>query len=298
MSGRGHRSLIGSLPVRRALAAGVLLSGLLTVGATVPAVAAAGFTCGGTLNAPQPVPAGTLPSLTMPSGSVCLVVAPVTVSRGVRLGDGSALGVTTGTLTVMGGLTLGTGAAFGDEGNSQPINIYGPVHIGPDGAFFIGVETPGGPIVSRVVGPVTATGASAVQIHNTQIAGPVRLTGGGGTNAIVDSLVPRPNNFNDLEDNRISGPVSQVGYGGVWSGVIRNVIGGPFTFSNNAEPMPDEYDIGSNRIFGPATCNGNSPAPNLGMSPGASSLVYGPMRGDQAATCTGVASGVTGPPIV
>ena len=80
--------------------------------------------------------------------------------------------------------------------------------------------------------------------------------------------------------------------------MLRNVIGGPLTFSNNSEaPNIDEYDIGSNAINGPATCNDNTPAPNLGASAGYLSNVLGPVRGNQANTCTGVPTGGSGPPV-
>jgi hypothetical protein len=95
----------------------------------------------------------------------------------------------------------------------------------------------------------------------------------------------------------IAGPVWQTRYNGIWSGVLRNVMAGLIFVNNSEAPVIDEYDIGSNLINGPAICSGNDPAPNLGMSAGAPSIVDGPTIGDQAATCTGVVGGRSGPPV-
>lgn len=130
---------------------------------------------------------------------------------------------------------------------------------------------------------VSASGTvSTVQVHNTSVSGPVKLLGGGGVNPIIGPGV----NFNDLEDDHIGGPVTETAYHGIWAGILRNVVGGPLTFSNNSEaPTIDEYDIGSNTVYGPLTCDGNDPAPNKGGSPGGPNTVYGPIRGDQGGTC-------------
>ena len=184
-------------------------------------------------------------------------------------------------------MTVGTGAIFAAPQNSTPIVINGPVNVWDNGVFVVGTETPGGPLFSTIHGPVKATGASSVQIHNTWVTGGVTSVGGGADNALFDELAgaPFPQNFFDLEDNHISGPVSITGYLGEWAGVIRDTIDGPFTFSNNSELEIDEYDIGSLVVNGPATCSNNNPAPNLGASPGGPSTVHGPIRGNQAATC-------------
>jgi hypothetical protein len=145
--------------------------------------------------------------------------------------------------------------------------------VEPSAAVVIGQETPGGPLVSSISGPVRGTDASTVQIHNSSIGGPVNLQGGGGSNAILDALVGGGYNFNDLEDNVISGPVTINGYGGIWAGVIRNHIAGGLTFTNNTDM--DEFDIGSNVIAGNANCSLNNPAVNTGGSPGSPNTVAG-----------------------
>lgn len=300
--------------------ASVFATAALAATMAAPALAhpPGGFTCGGTMEAPEPVPGGVYGSVSMPAGSICYLTSPVTITSPLKLGEGSGLALLLkASLTVQGPVTIGSGAAFGDLGNPARIDIDGPVTVGGDGALLIGTESLGlpspGPIVSAIAGPVSAYDASAVQIYNTLVGGPVRISGGGGQNAIINRFAGLGktfsglgNNYTALEADGILGPVSETGYDGIWAGVIRDVIGGPLTFSDNAEPPQppegslyiDSYDIGSNRIFGPATCDGNEPAPNMGgENSGSPSIVYGPVRGDQAATCTGTSMGTTGPPV-
>lgn len=272
-------------------AAAMACAGVLTIAISpVSAAGASGFTCNGTLASPGAVPAGTYSSLTLPAGSLCAIVGDVTVTRPVSVGTGAGLAVSAGSLTIRGPVSIAPQGVLASFANTTPVHIGGPVWVGQDAAFIVGTETPGGPRVNSISGPVTGSGESTVQIHNATVSGPVRLTGGGGQNAIVNATSGGfPGNFNDLEDNDIAGPVSVTGYHGVWAGVIRDLIRGPLTFSNNVESPPDEFDLGSNTIYGPATCNDNGPAPNLGHSPGGPSVVFGPTRGDQAATCTSAA---------
>lgn len=279
-----------TMRLRSTIAAAAIAAGsLATVGvAPVAAAPPSAYTCMGTLSSPGFIPGGTYSSLTMPAGSFCFVVGAVTVTHPVSVGTGAGLAVAPvpgASLTIAGPVTIGTQGAFGSFDNTTPVHIGGPVSVGQDGAFAIGTESPFDPQVNSIAGPVSGRNASAVQIHNAVIGGPVRLTGGGGDNAIIDFFAPF-GAFNDLEDNSIGGPVSITGYQGVWTGVIRDAIHGPFTFSNNVQANPDEWDIGSDTIYGPATCNDNVPAPNMGTSAGGPSTVFGPIRGDQAATCT------------
>lgn len=281
--------------------AGALIASLLAA-APVAAASPGGFTCSGTPGSPEAIPAGSYTGLTMPAGSFCGVVAPglVTVERPVSLGADSAFVVFGGgALTIDGPLTVGPGAAFGADFAVEvaPVKIEGPVRVLDGAAFFLGTEAPYAPPFATIGGPVTGLDASAVVIQNTRIEGPVRIGGGGADNPIVDAIAGAPgNNYTDLEDDVIAGSVTETGYDGIWAGVIRSVIGGPLVFADNAESTIDQYDIGSDIIEGPAYCANNDPAPNMGASNGAPSIVDGPTRGNQAATCTGVPDGITGPP--
>jgi hypothetical protein len=277
-----------------------LLLGMVSISQSAYA-APTSFTCEGTVTrlSPQDIPGGTYSSLVMPPGSLCGIVGSVTVTGGLTVGAGAGLVVASGDLRVEGPVRVGQGGSFGDFYSAAPISIGGTLLVALNATVVIGLEAPYGPLHSFIAGGVRATDPSSTQIHNTLVGGPVDISGGGGRNPILDAAgIPYPGyNFNDLEDNVILGPVRETGYDGISSSVLRNVMAG-LTFANNSEaPSIGEYDIGSNLIFGPATCSGNDPAPNLGPNPGAPSIVFGPTSGDQAATCTGVAGGVSGPPV-
>jgi hypothetical protein len=264
------------------------------------------YTCTGTLAAPEAVPSGTYTSLTMPAGSICLIPGPkpVTVLSGVTLqtGSGLATGVTADAadLKIVGDVVLQSDSLFvADLKNEKhPVNILGQVTVGSGALFYLGNEKPGKPPFASIQGSVVAQDPSAVVIQNTTIGGPVSVLGGGATNAIIEALshdAPETN-YTDFEDDQINGGITEVDYGGVWAGVIRTIMNGSLTFANNSETTIDEYDIGSDIISGSAYCAQNNPPPNMGHSAGSPSIVDGITFGDQAATCTGVPGGETGPP--
>ena len=268
---------------------------LLSLSAVAPAAAAPppGYTCTGDLASPGFIPAGTYTRLTMPAGSFCVITdGRITVKHRTWLGRGALLFVVGGKLTLHGGLTVGRDAGFGAGvyGPIGPLKIDGSVDVKKGGVFFVGLEDPYGPISTTIRGSLTAHDASAVVIHNTDVRGSVTVRGGGGANAVVEAMFGPGLNYSDFEDSRIHGSFSETGFRGIWGGVIRSKIWGRFTFSHNVQPVDGagEYDIGWNVIFGSATCSQNKPAPNLGDSPGGSSIVHGRIRGNQAATCFGL----------
>jgi hypothetical protein len=285
----------------RLAAAGLMAVGSLFLAGATAAFAAPPtvFTCSGTATSPGVVPAGSYLALRFPPSTFCQINGPdeVSVHSPLQLGPDAGLALFGGSLSVSGSLTLAHDAAFAAFTNSTPVDIQGPVTVLKNAFFLLGTETPGGPIFARIHGPVTGLGESSVQVHNTRVSGPVTLLEGGGVNAHAQmSSGGFPTNFNDLEDNQIHGPVTMSGYHGVWGGIIRNVIRGPMIFTHNKQAVIDEWDIGSNLINGFALCSDNVPPPNMGQSRGAPSIVRGPTLGDQAATCTGVPDGITGPP--
>jgi hypothetical protein len=260
------------------------------------------YTCSGTLTGPGTIPSGTYSGLVMPTGSLCEIAGPgaVSVLSPVTLTKASGLVVAGGGLTVQGSLTVGPKSAFAADlrAENAPVNIIGSVTVRDDGAFYLGTEVPGGPVFASIEGSVTGNSPSAVVIQNTRIFSWASVSGGGHENSIVGALSHHPGgaNYTDFEDDRIGGPVTEVGYGGIWGGVIRSVIHGNLAFAYNSEVRTDEYDIGSDVIFGSAYCAGNNPPPNMGHSSGSPSIVHGQTFGDQASTCTGVPGGGTGPP--
>jgi hypothetical protein len=256
--------------------------------ATVAAASPNGFSCTGSLGSPETIPPGTYSSLSMPGGSTCFVATPglVTVNHGITLGQASALVVPDdGALTVNGPVTVGPSAVFSEDFDScSPINVNGPVSVGDNAALLI--------CGSVVAGPVKATNATYVRAYFSDISGPLTIQGGGGRNPVLDAIgvpygPPDGYNFSEVNESMISGPVRAAGYGGLGVNFVADVMG-PMTFTDNSTTYSSA--IGSNRINGPATCSGNVPAPNLGghFVIGPPSIVSGPVRGDQAATCTGV----------
>jgi hypothetical protein len=228
----------------------------------------------------------------------------VTILSGITLQEGSGLftGVTSNAadLKIVGDVLLQPDALFvaGLKNEKHPVNIIGQVTVMSGALFYLGTEKPGKPPFASIQGSVTAQDPSAVVIQNTTIGGPVSVLGGGATNAIVEALShdsPEAN-YTDFEDDVIDGGITEVDYGGVWAGVIRTIMAGSLAFANNSETTIDEYDIGSDIIAGSAYCADNTPPPNMGASAGSPSIIDGTTFGDQAATCTGVPTGETGPP--
>jgi hypothetical protein len=287
---------------------GVIVLGVGTGVASASISTAPGkFTCTGTLTAPGTVPSGTYRSLVMPAGSICLIPgpAPVTVLSGVTLHTSSALvtGIAKGAsadVKIVGKLVLDKDSAFvaALKTEKNPVNILGRLTVKSGALFYLGNEQPGKPPFASILGGVAAQDPSAVVIQNTVIAGPVSVSGGGAVNKIVEALSHNApeTNYTDFEDDQIKGGITEVGYGGVWGGVIRTIMKGSLVFAFNSETKIDEYDIGSDIIHGSAYCDGNNPAPNKGQSPGSPSIVHGRTFGNQAKTCTGVKGGGTGPP--
>jgi hypothetical protein len=227
------------------------------------------------------------------------VLSSVSLGRSSALVTGIAKGLSAD-IKIVGRLTLGPDSAFAaaQKNEKNPVNILGRVTVKTGAAFYLGDETPGAPPFASIEGPVNAQDPSAVVIQNTIISGNASVSGGGAENKIVEAFTHNApeNNYTDFEDDQIKGGVTEVGYGGVWAGVIRTITKGNLVFAFNHETKIDEYDIGSNIIRGSAYCDGNDPAPNMGESPGAPSIVHGPTFGNQAKTCTGVPGGGTGPP--
>jgi hypothetical protein len=213
--------------------------------------------------------------LTMPATSVCFVNGTVTIEHGVSLGQGSALAVQAGSLTVNGPVTVGQDAVFADfSGTPAPIHVNGPISVGQDAVLAIYFSTDG-TIQSSIAGPVRATDASVVQILDTYVGGPVSIQGGGAPNPILvaQGIWPAPNL---LWDSVVAGPASEIGYAGTYASIAGDTTG-PVTFTNNS--ATDGSWVGYDTINGPLTIADNTPPP--ATVPG-TTTVTGPIRGNQA----------------
>ena len=213
----------------------------------------------------------------MPQGSLCFISGPVTVNHPVTLGAGAGFGLVGGSLIVNGTVTVGPGAAFGDLNGVYPITVNGSVFIQSNGDM--------GMVGGTIGGSVLATAPSALELYYNQVSGKVSIAGGGGTNPVLDAIGQTQYQFVDLENNMISGPLTETGYAGPgsqygYAGVFFENHTGPMTLSNNSGAL---IGVGDNVINGPATCSGNTPTPELFDA----STVSGPIKGDQGAACFG-----------
>ena len=230
----------------------------------------------------------------MPGPAPVTVLSNVTLQRNSGLLTGVAKGISAN-VKIVGRLTLAPGSVFvaALTNEKNPVNIVGPVTINSGAYFSLGTEVPGAPPFASILGGIAGREPSGVIIQNAVIGGRVAVSGGGAVNKVVEALTHNApdTNYTDFEDDQIKGGISEVGYGGVFGGVIRTIMTGSLVFAFNHQTKIDEYDIGSNIIKGSAYCDGNKPAPNMGQSPGAPSIVHGPTFGNQAKTCTGVPGG-------
>ena len=186
----------------------VLGLGLAGVGAAAPAGAMpvpGGFTCTGNFsnypNNAEVIPAGTYSSLTLPPGSACGIAGQVVVNGPVTLGRASGLGlVSGGSLRVNGPVTVGYDAAFGPLGVIAPINVNGPLFVGPNG--FVVLDSGG------VSGPVLAAAPSGLELYSIHVGGSVQILGGGGQNPVEQEIGNPYYRFIDVEGDVIAGPVT------------------------------------------------------------------------------------------
>jgi hypothetical protein len=167
--------------------------------------------------------------------------ANVTVNGNVTLDPGSDLNqMTVSTLRVMGNISVGQGA----------ILSIGCTVIGMDCAADS---------LDRVNGNITAVNPTTMHIDGVVINGNFSSTGGGG-----------PYDTYAFKDNSVKGNVTITGWnGGGWIGIIRNVVGGNVTYSNNTaldyggDPN-DANEVIHNTVGGNLACSGNSPVAQFG----------------------------------
>jgi hypothetical protein len=159
-----------------------------------------------------------------------------------------------------------------------PVTVKAGLFIGPGATFVLGSdEAPGNN--GTITGGVHATNPASVQIHSTTIRGGLVVRGGSGPFGGPFGVT-----WNAIEDNRIAGHVTVVGYNGFWFGFIRNTVSGSVTLSDNVLADPDGNEYVTNTIRGTLRCSGDSPAPQVGDSEGSPNRVTGRKTGQ----CTAV----------
>ncbi|HWU40911.1 MAG TPA: hypothetical protein VN203_24950 [Candidatus Acidoferrum sp.] len=229
--------------------------------------------------------------VTVPSGSVLVVgltpefsigPASLTVTGPLRLSDASGILALAGSVHIGGPLTVGPNAMFEAPGSFEPqVTVGGGVTVESQGAFISGTLSPNG---SAIGGPVRATDPSTIQISGSTVSGPITVTGGGGSNAVIDELPFSSPGYNTvwLAGNTILGPVNVQGFAGNFLMIgspqpelglgtsTGNSIGGSLTVSGHpltgvpSESFPGFWDVNENTVSGNAKCSANGPDSNIG----------------------------------
>lgn len=236
------------------LAGAVVLSvGLVALSAGVAGATAGptAFTCsGGTLQAPQVIPAGTYKSVTVSDG-FCVMQGTYSI---------------TGGLTVKPGAFLDAAVFFGfpPYNYGVPCNVFvkvsGGVRVGQGAALYFGNSGDTGcPSSNDVVkGGIISTGAESVVVHGTTVSGGFTVQGGGGGTSCQPTALSPFGPYSNLEDSHVNGAVSFSGLSTCWTGIIRNTVNGTVSVNNNTMGDPDAIEIGLNHINGTLACSGNA----------------------------------------
>jgi hypothetical protein len=162
------------------------------------------------------------------------------------------------------------GAACMSDG---PVMIRGGLVIQSGATFVLGSEESSAS-TGTISGGVDATNAASVQIHFARINGGISIQGGSGPFGGPFGVT-----FNAIEDNHINGGTVVEGYNGFWFGFIRNHVSGSVKLNNNILVDPDANEYVTNVIHGSLSCQGNSPAAQIGDSGGSPNQVTGRKTG-------------------
>jgi hypothetical protein len=245
-----------------------LLAGLILVSPASALASSAGgsYTCSG-----GPLPGG-------PYNSVV-----ITGQCAVNAGD----------VTVKGNLTIAAGgellAAF--DGNN--VAVAGNVSVGTNGVLVLGcdpeafpcLDNSGGSVSATIGGNLSAYGALAEVVHDTDVAGNLTIDGGGGgVNCDPQSALFGFPAYATFEQVAVGKNATITGWHSCWLGMFRTHVTGNMTFDNNVTADPDGNEIQTNWIGGNLSCSGNSPQPQQGDSQGQPNVVGGKALGQ----CSGL----------
>jgi hypothetical protein len=231
-------------------------------------------------------------------GAVALALAGTSAANAAPAGNGSCSGgdVASGTyanfvatgrcvvpayghVVIRGNLTIAPGAGFdATQWSSSTAAIGGNVTAGPGSIFALGCT--GAHPCSDGLPPdeqhgTTAPGADYVggnvtlnQVYNAAMNG-IRIGGnltskGGGAGLIPQVDENSPFIPFSVKDDTIRGNVTVTGLRTVWFGVVRSIVGGNMTLTNNAGSDRDANEVVGNTVGGNLSCSGNSPAAQYG----------------------------------
>lgn len=175
-----------------------------------------------------------------------------------------------GTVTINGNLTVAPGAVLNDHAGSPAfVHVTGNVIVGQGGVGGLGTYAPSPAHDSAVVdGNVIGNGAATLYLGGMTVHGNLIVKGGGDAGRNLP-----------IKDDTIDGNVIIQGWTGLWFGVIRDNVGGNVIVNDNTAADPttlpgvDSSEIVTNTIGGNLICSGNTPAPQVGDSEGATNTV-------------------------
>lgn len=196
---------------------------------------------------------------------------PLTVTGNCTFGEGA--------VTVNGNLTVAPGAVLNDHAAAPAtVHVTGNVIVGQGGVVGLGSYAPAPAHDSaQVDGNVIGNGAATLYLGGMTIRGNLIVNGGGDAGRNLP-----------IKDDTIGGNLIIQGWTGLWFGVIRDDIGGNAIVNDNSAadtttlPGSDSSEIVTNTIQGNLICNGNTPAPQVGDSEGATNTVGGHALGQCA----------------
>ncbi len=225
------------------------------------ATSAASADTGSSTCAGGPIAAGTYRSLTV-TGECAVAAGAVTVTGSLTVAPGAAL------LAAFGGSDLNVGGNLVVESNASLI-------LGCEPEAFNCLNDASLATNDHVGGNLTADGALLVLAHHNTIGGNVTQSGGGG--GVNCSTFPLgsggPPAYSTYEDNTIGGNASVSGLRTCWLGFIRNTVARNVNFNDNVTFDQDGNEVVTNVVAWNLNCSGNSPAPQVGDSAGATNTV-------------------------
>jgi hypothetical protein len=185
-------------------------------------------------------------------------------------------------------------AAFGGGPN---LTVGGSLYVLRNGILVLGCEPEAfvcfndpdqnvGTLSSRgtVFGNLQAHHPLAVLVHNSWVGQNLTLDGGGGgVNCDPqDALFGAPA-YATFEDTSVGGNATIKHFRSCWLGFFRNTVGVNVNFRDNIVADPDGNEVQTNTVHGSLSCNGDSPAAQVGDSGGSPNTVLGHAFGECAA---------------
>lgn len=264
------------------------------VAAIAPPAQSSNQICTGTVSAPGTL-AGTYGNVVI-AGACVVNAGPADVTGNLTIAAGGAL-------TAIFGLDDQTG------GGNSGLTVHGNLLVGNGGSLMLGCDAqivtgwsgPGlvsspsfpchddpnrkAPTLSThdvIYGNLISDDPLGVVMHHTTVRGDVIQNGGGaGLGCVPVGIFKQYIGFpeySDYEDNQVDGNVDISGLDTCWFGTHRNMVRGNMTVDNNVAGK-DAMEVDTSTILGNLSCQGNSPAVELGDGDGSPDLVGGNASG-------------------